>query len=603
MNQLPEKLMKLRKHYRISQQQVASFCHVELMEYMGWENGRSVPNENQIKQLAELFHLSVEEIMNDSLDMPLLEVVEEVMEEIPVYEEKTREHSIVSEVEKTQVMKRISDADSTKKQTSEENKPWLFLKDWRIWAIAAGVFVLVLALVVMFRKPENTLNGIEVNNRIVENERLAAGKDFVLVLNEDGTVSARGNNDQGQLNVSEWSEIAQVSAGEAFSAGLKKDGTVVAAGNNRYGQTDIQQLTDIIEISAGAEHLAALKADGTVVCLGDNSEGQCKVSEWTNIVTVSASKSSTLGLTEDGEIVYAGKMDVDVDDFTSWTKIKKLYNGQTQVLALSEESKVYCTASSAYNVCQQTETWKDVISVKTSGNHAVALSINGRLFSSGDNSSNQGRVDEFKNIISIAAGPDFTVTLSRNNEVIGTGENDYQQFEMQVIEEDEPLQAVSDVTVMIEKEVLISWNEVSGAEYYTVSIPEIGYSANVADLSVQLALDRFVNESVYTVSITALTMDHSRLPSQETLVSFTFFAPEISLEPTPDSGVIQNPQQGTIVPTPTPDPTPTPEQTPEPTMTPEPTIDPTPEPTPEETEDPQPTKQPEDNQEEEIETE
>lgn len=594
MNQLPEKLMKLRKHYHVSQQQVASFCHVELMEYMGWENGRSCPTEQQFALLAELFHLSVEDMMSDSLDVSLQKVEDEMIEEAIVFEEKTMESSVVKDVEKTQIMTKIRDLDLKKENLTEKKNELKFIKDWRVWTVGFAAVVLVIMAWVLFREPENTLDGIEVNNRIVESERLASGKDFVLVLNADGTVSAKGNNDQGQLNVSDWSEIAAVSAGDAFSVGLKKDGTVVATGSNRYGQTNTQSMVDVIEISAGAEHLAALKADGTVECLGDNSEGQCKVTEWTNIVAISSSKSSTLGLTEDGQIVYAGKMDVDVDDLASWTNVKKLINGQTQVFALTKQATAYCTASSAYNICQQTETWKDIISIKTAGNHAIALTVNGRLYASGDDSSNQGMVDEFKNIIAIAAGPEYTVTLNRNEEVIGTGENRYDQFEMLVIEEDEPLQAVSDITVMIETEVLISWTEVSDAEYYRVSIPEIGYSANVADLSVKLALDRFVNESNYTVSVTALTMDHSRLPSQETLVSFTFFAPEILPEPTPDFNDSQNTQQGTIVATPTPEPTPTPEATLEPTI--EPTE------APEESDESQTDEKPDENQEEASET-
>ena len=41
--------------------------------------------------------------------------------------------------------------------------------------------------------------------------------------------------------------------------------------------------------------------------------------------------------------------------------------------------------------------------------------------------------------------------------------------------------------VNIQNEVIISWDEVKGADYYIVEIPEIGYSANVADLSIRLS--------------------------------------------------------------------------------------------------------------------
>ena len=76
MDLLPEKLVMLRKHYHVSQQQVASFCHVDSIEYMSWENGRCQPNEEQIKLLAEMFHLTVEELMEDTLSVPLQKVQE-----------------------------------------------------------------------------------------------------------------------------------------------------------------------------------------------------------------------------------------------------------------------------------------------------------------------------------------------------------------------------------------------------------------------------------------------------------------------------------------------------------------------------------------------
>ena len=594
MNLLPEKLAMLRRYYHVSQQQVASFCHVELVEYMSWENGRCLPNEEQFALLAELFHLSVEEMKSDAMAVPLQKVEEEdeLIEVVPVKTAPVRSVE-PKPIEKTQMFTKVNEVVEPKEQ--EEEKTLLdVLGNWRIWAILVLVVTLVVSVSLMMKKPANTLNGIAVNNRIKESERLAAGNDFVLVLYQDGTVKGRGNNDQGQLNVEEWKDIAAIAAGDAFSVGLKKDGTVIATGNDRYGQTQTSELSSVIEISAGAEHLVALKADGTVACLGDNSEGQCEVKDWTDVISVSASKSSTLGLKSDGTIVAAGKISVDQDDFLSWEKVKKIINGQTHVLALSENGTVYCTASSSYPVCQGTESWKDVVSIKTAGNHVVALLNSGRLVSSGSNSENQGVVEEFKNIISIAAGPDFTVTLNRDQALIGTGNNEYNQFEAQKIQKNEPLSPVENLKVEILNEVVISWSEVKDADYYAVEIAEIGYTANVADLSVRLLLNRFVHEAEYTVSIKALTMNHSRQQSEEVICSFVFFAPEEvdqvpDLTPTPSPTT--NTQQGTIVPTPTPTatPTPTPEPTVEPTPTPEPSVEPTPEPTAEPTPTPEPT--------------
>ena len=74
-----------------------------------------------------------------------------------------------------------------------------------------------------------------------------------------------------------------VSAGTCHTVGLKSDGTVVAVGDNNYGQCDVDDWTDIVAVSAGGYHTVGLKSDGTVVAVGENDDGQCDVGNWTDI--------------------------------------------------------------------------------------------------------------------------------------------------------------------------------------------------------------------------------------------------------------------------------------------------------------------------------
>jgi alpha-tubulin suppressor-like RCC1 family protein len=47
---------------------------------------------------------------------------------------------------------------------------------------------------------------------------------------------------------------------------------VVAVGNNDYGQCNVANWTDIIQIATGIYHTVGLKSDGTVVAAGDETE-------------------------------------------------------------------------------------------------------------------------------------------------------------------------------------------------------------------------------------------------------------------------------------------------------------------------------------------
>ena len=83
----------------------------------------------------------------------------------------------------------------------------------------------------------------------------------------DGTVIAQGNNDDGECDVSAWTDIVSVAVGEYHTVGLKRDGTVVAVGQNEGKQCDVGGWHDIVAVAAGY-HTVGLRSDGTVMATG-----------------------------------------------------------------------------------------------------------------------------------------------------------------------------------------------------------------------------------------------------------------------------------------------------------------------------------------------
>ena len=74
-----------------------------------------------------------------------------------------------------------------------------------------------------------------------------------------------------------------IATGGHCTIGLKSDGTVVAVGENDKGQCNVSDWTDIVAVAIGWNHTVGLKSDGTVVATGNNEDGQCNVSGWTDI--------------------------------------------------------------------------------------------------------------------------------------------------------------------------------------------------------------------------------------------------------------------------------------------------------------------------------
>ncbi len=129
---------------------------------------------------------------------------------------------------------------------------------------------------------------------------VASGYDHSLVLLDDGTVVAFGQNAAGQLGdgtevdksypvaVTGLTDVVQVIAGSKHSAALTRAGQVYAWGRNTYGNLGqgtqdgdahstpvaVPGLSNVVLLASGRDHILALHDDGTVSSWGLNNNGQ-----------------------------------------------------------------------------------------------------------------------------------------------------------------------------------------------------------------------------------------------------------------------------------------------------------------------------------------
>ncbi len=150
---------------------------------------------------------------------------------------------------------------------------------------------------------------------------VAGGGSFSLGLKTDGTVvMAGGGSGSSEFDVSNWTDIVDIAAGYMHAVGLRSDGTVVATGFNYNGQCNVEDWTDIVDVAVGAWHTLGLRSDGTVVAVGENDDGQCNVSGWTDIVAIDGNCWCTVGLKADGTVVYAGGDEDDQNELASMNR-------------------------------------------------------------------------------------------------------------------------------------------------------------------------------------------------------------------------------------------------------------------------------------------
>ena len=261
---------------------------------------------------------------------------------------------------------------------------------------------------------------------------LAAGWSHTAALKTDGTVIAVGDNDDGQCDVSDWTDIVAISARSSQTVGLKADGTVVAVGEGSYGTYDkcaIFDWTDIVAISAGNDHIVGLKADGTVVATGRNSSGQCNVSDWTDIVAISAGGWYTVGLKADGTVLAVGDNSYGQCGVTDWTGIVAICTGVAETVGLKADGTVVA-ADDYGDLGRDLSGWTSVAAISAGLRYVVGLKADGTVVAAGLNDHGQCDVSDWMNIIAISAGYDYTIGLKTDGTVVAVGDNEYGQCDV-----------------------------------------------------------------------------------------------------------------------------------------------------------------------------
>ena len=221
------------------------------------------------------------------------------------------------------------------------------------------------------------------------------GFAHVVLLCEDGTVFAAGENDAGQLNVSEWRDIVMVAAGAKHTLGLTKDGRVLSAGDNSCGQCETSLFSGAVSIAAGYWDSYVLFADGRVFSVGYGSAG--------DLTALPPARAVFAG-------AYGFAALTDSGLFTSHPSLA--FSGEPSdlaiargiLLAVDSEGKTHCTS-------RLVPYWTDAARVAAGENAALCLTADGRVHCRlfGLHNRMNTAFDAF--VTDIAAGPDACAFL------------------------------------------------------------------------------------------------------------------------------------------------------------------------------------------------
>lgn len=284
---------------------------------------------------------------------------------------------------------------------------------------------------------------------------VSGGGIYAMALLKNGTVTAWGNNQEGELGdgtttertlpvaVKGLTNVVAISAGTETSLALLSNGTVVAWGDNLSGElgngstepmstvpVPVQGLSNVVAIIAGENFNFALRSDGTVFAWGDNSAGE-------------------LGI---GSTVPQSNVPVQVKGLTG---VKQVASGTQHALAVLSNGTVMSWGANVdgdfgtglkfqngSNVPVKVDLIHTAVGVAAGFDHSAAVLANGTVMSWGSNqdgqlgigtrnflaSSDPIAVAGLHTATAICAGAFETQALRTNGTVVGWGSDDVGQL-------------------------------------------------------------------------------------------------------------------------------------------------------------------------------
>ena len=233
--------------------------------------------------------------------------------------------------------------------------------------------------------------------------------NFVVGLNEDGTVVMAGKVPEYYVGTRTWNDVISISTGQQYIIGLRKDGTLVAQGHNGDGQVNIDEWHDMIAIATGWRHTVGLNSKGEIDIVGLGSENQLKEiidhrDDWTNIVAIDAGGGSsgeigttpyTVALRQDGTVVttLTGRI---AEEISKWEDIIAISAGDSHIVGLKSDGKVVTTQTG--NSADEISQWKDIVSISAGYGFTLGLKSDGTVVATGYDRDGQIDVESWRNI-------------------------------------------------------------------------------------------------------------------------------------------------------------------------------------------------------------
>jgi len=549
INRLPEKLTLLRKHYGYAQGDVASKLQIPVTEYMKWENGNTIPPILKLKEISDLYKVSLDSMADNTKEVELPALEEDISVDIPFINANKDEDATqiisrppvstdetvtieadlgstkvldttlpIQETTVTEIVDEDSDYDEDEPEKVSDPE-----KKKRISRMIIGCTAALAALVllgILFAHLFSGSDGVSLSDV----NRLALGDKFSLYIDKGGSLVRHGTFEPPIS----FENTIQVDTYNEHALGLKKDGVVVSSNNDQ----EVVTWSDITMVAAGRTHSVGLKKDGTVVCTGSNAA--CRVNTWENIRSVYAGNAVTIGIDENGTVFTSGD---GLEGLAGQSGIRSAAIGESEIILVHEDGSV-----SAYSLTGETpfdiSSWSDIKEAAIGSTVAVGLKNDGTVVAATESEKMARKIQSWTDVRYVDACGGTVVAVTRTGALKGAGDNSYGQYiandPEDVEEEAEQLEPVKNITFSeTTANVQIKWDKVENANYYEVTFsPALAIGIpRTASNSASVPATSLTDGTTYTVTVTAhCDREDDYSPSEPVSVTYTYTAKTLQLD-------------------------------------------------------------------------
>lgn len=186
---------------------------------------------------------------------------------------------------------------------------------------------------------------------------IASGKDHILALKDNGTVSCLGN--ENACHTSDWKNVEKVFAGNGVSVGITKEQTILISGN----ASELKNARMIKSIVFNDDLAVVLKTDGTVMPYSLTGLAVPTTSSLTKIKSIALSKEGIFAIDGNNKIKTAlvdeKNTSFDLATLARWQNVRFVAGSNQTLVAMDSSEKMIGMGDNQYNQYENTSTLEE----------------------------------------------------------------------------------------------------------------------------------------------------------------------------------------------------------------------------------------------------